>query len=258
MSSGVAATVARPIILSVKYDSGHSPADCDLACKRQKQSHNVQPAQKVAASNAYQVFEELGALSAVADRRLYYPNLYNKATCTNVDCDGLGRCGLCHLEVGHDKPSDASCWKTSYRWQMAKYKAIDGIFLQVIDGQSLGNGQILEAQWAQELGLTCFHTVTGRPEDAVPGLFCGLCEASFDKHGLVRPSANKSSCLTGDSDDVSTTSGSKSSFLSGEMDDDVSSSANTSSGSSGDSDDDSTATQCGVKRGRKRLHDHTT
>lgn len=155
-------------------------------------------------SNAHRVFDEIRRARGddAIDRArglevgVYYPNLYDKAhscqsqrptrldgqphkcynrlctKCTNerIDsCDGDGN--ICMFTEAKGYHGREQCWRTSFRKHLNVVNDHNGIFLQVVDEDELGQGQKEEIRWATDLGMEVWHTTNGK--DFVKGAWPG-------------------------------------------------------------------------------------
>jgi len=87
----------------------------------------------------------------------YYPNYSDKGWypkhsdyCIGADCNQR------HLRPDGQTPTDATCWAYSFYWHLQKARDAYGsnsVMVQVVEDDRLGDGQRLESQMAQNLGL---------------------------------------------------------------------------------------------------------
>jgi len=80
----------------------------------------------------------------------YCPNFVGKGDCRNPEC--RGEAAIC--KKSSDPPTNASCWRSSYKWHLRrKRNNQQATMLRIlVDGQ-MGPGQKIEDQMAKELGI---------------------------------------------------------------------------------------------------------
>merc|ERR1712008_204382 len=95
--------------------------------------------------------------------KFWFPNAVCKSSCdpnfTDVCWPCRGTASTCTLakELRTGKPSNKSCWRYGFRYQMQKCKDSGGFMTQVEEIGGLGRGQEIETLMAQEVGLKVFR-----------------------------------------------------------------------------------------------------
>lgn len=91
---------------------------------------------------------------------IYSPNAWDKNTCdpnwTDIDHPCRGTFGTCQMErelkIGVPQEHKC-CWRYSFRWQLMKAKRSGGTMYQLQEPMGLGNGQKIETEMAEEVGI---------------------------------------------------------------------------------------------------------
>lgn len=89
----------------------------------------------------------------------YCPNYVNKSCCSNLKCRGEE--SLCTKWA--DPPSNASCWRCSYKWHLKRRRNQQrAVMLRILVDGEMGEGQQIETQLAEELGIEIKEIQVGR------------------------------------------------------------------------------------------------
>lgn len=104
----------------------------------------------------------------------FAPNAFNKQTCdpewTRIEWPCRGTIDTCQKELPYKTgaPSDQSCWRYAFRWQLEEAKRTGGFMIQVVQhrnpgdytgfyGHELGKGQEIETVMANQVGTKIFR-----------------------------------------------------------------------------------------------------
>jgi len=101
----------------------------------------------------------------------YYPNEF----CKGWDDDHNGGPNPCHgwnccepfLKFNTNKncPTDDTCWAAAYYWRLEKAAAHGGKMVQVLKDGRLGQGQAIEQEMAEKLGMDIITIQQGAGQD---------------------------------------------------------------------------------------------
>jgi len=123
----------------------------------------------------------------------YNPNRWSKKSCdpkfttiehkcrgTNETCDYPESQNLVTTKNSKQKkPGPKSCWRHSFRFHLEESKATNGFMIQVQEVNDLGNGQKIETEMAEQVGLKIFRTTT--TQKVVSGTDILLLEEEIQK-----------------------------------------------------------------------------
>lgn len=97
------------------------------------------------------------------------PNIWCKKQCKNPKCLGtLAGCSFTeaqNINPQTNKPSQASCWRVSFRHHLEEARDTGGFMLQLEEEGGLGEGQKLEAKMAEELEIKVFRVYTDKMDE---------------------------------------------------------------------------------------------
>merc|ERR1712008_362575 len=104
--------------------------------------------------------------------KTYNPNAWCKEYCghdlnyTSTDNPCKGTLNTCNFDRSKNQTfvdgravlGERSCWRFAFRFHMEECKANNGFMLQVEEIGGLGNGQKIETEMAQEVGIKIFRS----------------------------------------------------------------------------------------------------